>query len=85
VKSDGTAAVLEVAAAEETSVPNKDNFLGFVNLAWLKLSPYLHPVFSLNFFETGHRINGSYPHIYLQKPIKIIKDQLLQLTWGPDA
>jgi hypothetical protein len=54
-------------------------------MAWLKSSPYVHPVFSVNFTEAGHRINGSWPHIYLQKPIKVIKDQLLQLTWSPDV
>ena len=84
MKSD-TAAVLEIPAPEDSAVPSKDNFVSFLKVAWLKSSPYVHPVFTVNFFEAGHRINGSWPHVYVQKPIKIVKDQLLQLTWGPDA
>jgi len=78
---DGGQAVIEVAELGNEVEPTKENFLSFLNVKWLKASPYLIFIFTLEFKDSLHRINASWPHLYLQKPIKVTQDQLVQLSW----
>ena len=76
-------AVLEPTIADKKAVANTSSFSGFVSVPGLKESSHLVIAHRLEFNAKGKELASDYPGVYLKSPVKIMKDELVQLTVVP--
>jgi hypothetical protein len=50
-------------------------------LDMLKKSPHLKILFELRYEAIGNRLNSGLPNIFLTEPVRITKDEVVQLSW----
>jgi len=69
--------VQEVGAA----VSGRDNFGSALDIRSLRASACLRICHELEYQGLGNRINSGFPGVFLEKPLRVLQGELVQLSW----
>jgi hypothetical protein len=71
----------EVPVVEGVAAPTRETMAAHLCLDMLKKSPHLKILFELRYEAIGNRLNSGMPSIFLTEPVRITKDEVVQLSW----
>lgn len=87
IASEGPACLVASERGElrQGTRPSRQNLSHFLDIPMLKSSPHLRLVQMLTIDPGNGRLTGEFPGVYFKDPVRIHKDELLQISWEAAA